>query len=181
MSAVAQVQPASAAVPSGREIRIEGKIAYVPLTRGRTAVIDAEDVPLVEGFFWQGKLSRHNVYAIRFEQHGQKRKLVCMHRAIAGAPDGTLVDHINGNGLDNRRANLRLATNAENTRNQRRNRRNTSGYKGVTWHKATGKWRAQIQVNGRRKHLGCFDRSVEAYSAYCEAALRFHGEHARTA
>lgn len=170
---------APAEMPGAREIRVEGDLAYVPLTRGRTAIIDAADVPLVDGVLWTCRATRHNFYAVRLVQDGSKRKLICMHRLIMNAPPSMLVDHINADSLDNRRSNLRLATNTENTRNQRRNIRNTSGLKGVSWQNSNRKWRAQIKVNGQRKYLGSFARPEDAHRAYCEAAALYHGDYAR--
>lgn len=170
---------APAEMPRSREIRIEGDVAFVPLTRGKTAMIDAADVPLVDGVLWVCRATRHNFYAVRLVQDGLKRRLICMHRLIMNAPPHMLVDHINADSLDNRRSNLRLATNTENTRNQRRSIRNTSGLKGVSWHKNNRKWGASIKVNGRKKYLGSFDRPEDAHRAYREAAALYHGDYAR--
>lgn len=88
------------------------------------------------------------------------------------------IDHINGRRDDNRLCNLRLATRSENTRNAKRRSDNTSGFKGVGFHKAQGKWRARIKIDGRRKDLGRFDTPEEAHAAYCKAAAELHGEFA---
>ena len=88
------------------------------------------------------------------------------------------IDHINGNGLDNRIANLREATNAQNQQNKLRASNNRSGFKGVRFHTQTGKYRAQITRNGKTAHLGLFDCPKEAHKAYCEAADDLHGEFA---
>lgn len=85
----------------------------------------------------------------------------------------------NLNPFDCRRTNLRLATKAQCCQNRRRNSRNTSGYKGVSFYKRDQKWQAQIQVNGRKIHLGLFDEPEFAYAAYCRAAEQYHGEFAR--
>jgi len=100
-----------------------------------------------------------------------------MHRVIL--PDAEEVDHINGNGLDNRRANLRPATGIENRRNRRRSRKNTSGYAGVSWDKVNRKWYAYITADGRMRALGRFDTAEEAALARDRAALELHGEFAR--
>ena len=164
-----------------RPIRIEGNVAYIPLTQGYEAIIDAADVALVGGFNWHANAQSHTVYAVRFEQRGGKRAMVRLHRAILGAPVGMNGDHVDGDGLNNRRSNLRLATKTENNRNARRSVRNTSGFKGVSWDKPRRKWRADIKVSGRSKHVGYFDTPKAAHAAYCEAATRLHGEFARTA
>src|ERR1043165_3940616 len=87
-----------------------------------------------------------------------------------------LVDHIDGNGLNNRRSNLRLATYAQSSMNRGRNIKNSSGYKGVDL--KDGKWRAEIQVSRKKVYLGRFSTPEEAYAAYCEAAKKYHGEFA---
>lgn len=104
------------------------------------------------------------------------------HRLIWLIATGTWpaehIDHINGDKTDNRVENLREATNAENMQNRAAPRNNTSGYKGVSWHKRDRKWRAKIQVDGKRRYLGHFDTPEEAHAAYCEAAREHHGEFA---
>jgi len=91
------------------------------------------------------------------------------------------VDHVDGNGLDNRRSNLRLATASQNQCNQRRSSANSSGFKGVTWCRKGKRWKARIKVNKVLKHLGTFTSPEAAYAAYCAASERFHGEFGRTA
>jgi hypothetical protein len=88
------------------------------------------------------------------------------------------VDHINGDGLDNQRCNLRLATHSENLRNRGYTKKNTSRYKGVTWYKPYKKWRAQIKTDHKMKNLGYFDIPEEAAEAYNEAAKKYHGSFA---
>jgi hypothetical protein len=101
-----------------------------------------------------------------------------MHRLLLNPPEGVEVDHINGNTLDNRRANLRICTHAENSRNRRGRSNSKSGVKGVTPY--PGGWRATINVNGKNVHLGCFTNIDDAAEAYDEAATRYYGEFART-
>jgi hypothetical protein len=88
------------------------------------------------------------------------------------------VDHINGDGLDNRWSNLRKATNTQNQQNAGRNLANTVGYKGVCFAKCTKKYQASIRLNGKLIYLGQFMTPEEAYAAYCDAARKFHGEFA---
>ncbi len=89
------------------------------------------------------------------------------------------VDHINRDSLDNRRKNLRLATNVQNGQNRSKQRNNTSGYKGVSWDKARGRWRAFIQVGGTHKTLGRFDEMHDAVKARRDAEILYFGEFAR--
>lgn len=91
------------------------------------------------------------------------------------------IDHIDGNGTNNAIANLREATRSENMQNRRLHSNNTSGMRGVMWHKATGKWLAKIQANGKPKHLGLFDSQGAAHEAYVNAAKELHGVFARAA
>ena len=102
-----------------------------------------------------------------------------MHRAIMGEPKELDVDHRDGDGLNNRRANLRVATVLENQFNARRRKDNASGFKGVSWHRAAGKWYAHISLNRKRFHLGTFDTPEAAHAAYAAASAAFHGEFGR--
>lgn len=89
-----------------------------------------------------------------------------------------IVDHMDNNGLNNRRSNLRLATYSQNAANRRRNKGKADGYKGVYWCKGKAKWRAKICVNQRDIHIGYYDTPDDAHSAYCAAAVKYHGEFA---
>jgi hypothetical protein len=102
-----------------------------------------------------------------------------LHRVISNAPDGLKSDHISGNKLDNRKCNLRLANNHQNSANVGIYRNNTSGRKGVSWITKTSKWNARIVVNKKRIHLGDFDDLEEAANAYEQAAEKYFGEFKR--
>lgn len=161
-----------------RPIRVEGNIAYVPLSRGHEAIIDADDVPLVSWRNWHAVCKGQRVYAqTNTRKDGLAQKTVMMHQVIAGYK---LTDHRNGNGLDNRRVNLREATITQNNRNSRKPTNNTSGVKGVTWDKQRCKWRAIISVDNRLLHLGYFGSLDDAASAYAGASSNYHGEFGRT-
>lgn len=171
-----------------RPIRVEGNIAYVPLTQGYQAIIDAADVPLVEGFNWHVLVERRrdqsvkSIYAVRnFVPDEGKRRSAYMHRFLMPLPKGLQVDHIDGDGLNNRRANLRSATNSQNQHNQRLRYGNTSGIKGVSWMKRDRRWKAEIRVDGRRQYLGYFTDPNEAAAAYADASAKLHGQFGRTA
>lgn len=102
-----------------------------------------------------------------------------LHRFLLNARPDEQVDHINGNGLDNRRINLRLCSNEQNQYNRPVPSNNSSGYKGVSFHKHTKKWRATIGYEGKHKHIGYFDSVEEAAKAYDSAAIELYGEFAR--
>jgi len=151
-------------------IRVDGNIAYVPLTKGFEAIIDACDAVNVEGYRWWAMTNkRHNkVYAAgRIEINGV-HALIFMHRFLLNAPHGLDVDHKNGDGLDNRRENIRLATRSQNMHNKKMQHNNTSGFKGVHWHKTHKKWCANIKVGDNRKFLGGFDRIEDAAWPVCD-------------
>ena len=163
-----------------RQIIVEGSIAYVPLTQGLVAVIDAEHAHLVEGENWFACRNRNAFYACRNSPtKGGKRGRIYMHRVLLEAPDGLYADHIDGDGLNNRSRNLRLATLTENSRNRRTCSANTSGFKGVRWDKRKAKWLSRIWAEGKRAHLGYFDTPEEAHAAYCAASEEYHGEFGR--
>ncbi len=165
-----------------RPIRIEGNIAYVPLTQGREAVIDADDVPLVAGWNWHVMALSHSAYAARREARPDgKWRTVYMHRTIVGAVAAPTVDHRDGDGLNNRRVNLRPATASENQHNQRLSSANTSGFKGVTWLRDRSRWRANIKINGKSRYLGTFTDIESAAAAYAAASEALHKEFGRIA
>lgn len=152
----------------------------IQLTRGYVATVDNVDADLA-AFKWCVNISSSRTP----KAYGVRRiadKHMFMHRAIAERmlchplTSNDEIDHINGNTLDCRRKNLRLATRRENSRNIPRPITNTSGFKGVV--KATNgdKWQAQIRVDGKLKYLGLFITPEEAHAAYCEAGRKYFGE-----
>lgn len=162
-----------------RPIVVHGDVAHVHLTRGFISIIDAADAPLIEGHNWTANVLMGKLYAGRTER-GVTRRLVLMHRLIIGAQTGVQVDHKDGDGLNNRRSNLRLATYEQNMRNKGLTAANTSGLKGVHQIKSSGRWRSIIRIGGgKRVSLGVFPTKEEAYIAYAEAAVRYHGDFAR--
>jgi hypothetical protein len=149
----------------------------IPLTQGLVALIDEADAAMALARKWYAGRSGRTFYAQRTDLAADGSRLtVRLHTFLTG---WRYVDHINGNGLDNRRANLREAEHRQNLMNQRRPRHNTSGFKGVTLNKRTGKWEAQILPQGRHIRLGSFEDPEEAARAYDAAALLHFGEFAR--
>jgi len=169
-----------------RNIRVCGDIAYVPLTKGYEAIISACDVQLVASKNWfvniqvrkNGTIS--NAYAVRMvASECGGRKMEFMHRVISKTPTGMYCDHIDGNGLNNLRENLRNVTHVQNMMNQKIASNNRTGVKGVSRVAATGKWKAQIAVGGSMKYLGVFETIQEAARAYEIASKKFHGDFGR--
>lgn len=162
-----------------RAIQIDGDIAYVPLTKGYIATIDADDVHLVDGWNWYAKVANHTVYAVRSERRDGRMRAVYLHRVIlnlTGPLDG---DHIDCNGLNNRRCNLRSVTRSQNLCN-RRATKSEGRLRGASWHRQRGKWLARISVDGRQVCLGYFDTEQAAHEAYVSASALYHGEYGRT-
>ena len=165
-----------------RPIRIDGKIAYVPLSGGYEAIIDASDAEFVGKWNWSAWVGTHSVYATRTDKNADgKAVTVRLHRALLGEPCGMQVDHIDRNGLNNTRRNLRVATRSQNMSNQRTRSDSNSGVKGVAWHKSAQKWIVRIRVNGKRHHIGLFETIESASAAYAKASAELHGEFGRVA
>ena len=140
------------------------------------ALVEASDYARVAKHVWRRS---SDGYAVRSETSNGTKRTVYLHRVVAGTPPGWVTDHINGDRLDNRRANLRTATPAQNAANSR-DRPRRSGLRGVYWHGQARRWVSQISVNGRLRHLGLFDDPEDAARAYDVAARDAWGPYART-
>ena len=146
----------------------------IPLTQGKVAIVDDEDYKYLSQFKWCAHKVYNIFYAVRNIREDGKQKTLQMHTAILGRKDGFECDHINGNGLDNRRSNLRLVTHRQNEQN--RHKKKTSKYPGIYWNKQNKKWEALIRINGKRIHLGLFNDEYKAYLAYCKAVKEMTGQ-----
>lgn len=139
----------------------------IPLTLGQTAVVDAVDRSLVERFSWHARPRRdgRGFYAVNA---GGTR----MHRLLLGVWDKRVVDHIDGDGLNNRRANLRIGSQSQNCVN----RRTTPGAHLRGTRPKRGKWQAYIKLDGKQRSLGYFETEAAAHAAYLREAARLHGD-----
>lgn len=147
----------------------------IPLTKGQEAIVDDADYPRLSGRSWcltNGYPSRRKTVSTN------RSKIEYLHREIMQPPEGLVVDHINGDKLDNRRSNLRICTQAQNMVNWD-NRRGSSAYRGVSWDGVRNCWKAQIQVNGKNSFIGRYKTESAAASAYNEKAKELFGEFAR--
>lgn len=153
----------------------------IKLTQGKVAIADEADLPILARYRWCANWNGRRWYAVTaLWKRDKKTKLERMHRILLQPPSGVDVDHINGNGLDNRRSNLRLASRSQNNANKPKYKRDaTSKYKGVRRTvNIANPWGAEIKVNGRNLHLGKFPTEEAAALAYNDAALEHFGEFA---
>lgn len=163
---------------SPRKKQGKDEMREIPLTKGKAAIVDDADYEQLSQRRWRLLApKRGGEYAL-----GQARGVtMAMHRVIACPPPGMEVDHINGNGLDNRRGNLRVCTKSGNQRNQRvQSRAKTSAFKGVSGMRGRTRWVACIKLGGRDTYLGSFGNEVDAALAYDAVAREHFGEFART-
>lgn len=157
----------------------------IQLTQGQVAIISPEDADLANLKWYAAFHNKYSEGGAYLAQQKQQGKTKYLHRAVLTRMLGRellskeQVDHINGDPLDNRRVNLRLATSAQNTANRSRHKNNKTGLKGVCFFRRDKKYVAHICVDGKRIHLGVFLTPEEAHAAYCEAAKELHGEFAR--
>lgn len=152
----------------------------LPLPCGRTFLIDAADYEWVSRYRWHSSGRRRNYVATRVPGTGERIKL---HRLLLGAPAGREGDHIDGDGLNNTRANLRIATSSENNANRKRGRRSFSGFRGVYFiqqdYPLARPWRAQISIGNKSRFLGYFGSAEAAAAAYDAAARKAFGQFAQ--
>ncbi|NDZ93286.1 hypothetical protein G3I13_01740 [Streptomyces sp. SID6673] len=154
-------------------------IVYIPLSKGRYAIIDAVDSDVLDDLWYLGR----GGYAVRMDERvlGKQQWL---HKLILSRVLGRtlisseFVDHRNRNRLDNRRENLRIATRAQNNANRKSSHRSTSQYLGVYWHTRQKRWAATLRTSSTQIHIGYFDNEAEAAWMYDQWAVEIHGEFA---
>jgi len=156
----------------------------LPLSQNKFAIVDPDDYDRLSKYKWCVSKTRHTNYAMR-RTKGKRikgsrvgRKVIMMHRCIMNAPPHLVVDHINHNGLDNRKLNLRLCTRAQNNRNRRPFCLNGSGYKNVSWDKYRKRFLASIRCKGKYYNLGRFKSEIKAARAYDKKARELFGDFA---
>jgi len=151
----------------------------IQLTQGQVALVDDEDYEWLNSFKWYAHKIGNTFYAARHIRVNGKQKHQHMHQLIMGDnPLKLMIDHRDGNGLNNQRSNLRFCTHQENQMNQRPRKNSSSVYKGVCWFKRDHKWMAQIRIYGKLIYLGCFDHEEDAAKAYDEVVIKHFGEFA---
>jgi hypothetical protein len=149
----------------------------IQISKGLYTVVDDEDFERLNHFKWYAKPNFKTVYAernIRFLNGEQRQKKMLMHHDILTLPNGMQTDHIDGNGLNNQKSNLRLVTNRENSQNK--HTKKSSRFPGVCWYKDSKKWVSRININGVKKYLGLFVSEEEAAIAYRVAERVLCGE-----
>lgn len=155
----------------------ENATCLIPLSQGKYALVDAEDYPKLARHKWSATRGKTTFYALR---HVGRNKKIMMHRDVMNPPDNLLVDHIDHNGLNNTKNNLRLATYHQNNVNRIKTRTNkcSSKYKGVSLHKRDKLYHASICCNGKKYKLGSFKNETDAAKAYDKKARKLFCEFA---
>jgi len=152
----------------------------IPLGEGRFTIVDQKDFYWLNNFHWTVTGNDEHIYAVRnVIKSGAKTTALRLHREIMNSPKGLIVDHKNNNTLDNRRANLRVATHSQNNFNCRKRKNTSSRFIGVSFDKHKTVWTAYISFHRERIWLGCFKTEIDAAKAHDQAAKKYHGEFAR--
>lgn len=147
------------------------------LTQGYFTILDDEDYEKLRWFTWRIYRKNYKGSWLCYVGRREKGKMELMHRIILQPEPGLVVDHINGNGLDNRRSNIRICTQSQNMKNRKVTRRSNSGYHGVR--RCRGRWLASIKIDGRNTRIGWFDDPMQAAKAFDDSATKHFGQYAR--
>jgi hypothetical protein len=160
------------------EFRIEGDVVWIKLTQGKETCIDLADWPEVQKYRWHAHKQAGKFYVWSdLPRVNGKKSVIRLHRIITQS-DKADIDHKDGDGLNNRRYNLRPGTHAQNMMNGGIRSNNTSGFKGVSWDRVRCKWGVRIKADGRYRNIGRFTSIIDAAKAYNAAAVAFFGEFA---
>lgn len=154
----------------------------IQLTRGKVALVDDEDFHRFNKFKWNASNHSRNGNNLSYAQRSiigkdGKKYNIYLHRIILRPYNGLVIDHINGNSLDNRKCNLRECKTGENSMNMKKPATNTSGYKGVSWDKRSNKWSVKISLNNKTINIGTYKDIKDANDAYINASKKYHGKY----
>ena len=152
----------------------------IPLNKGKFTIVDDEDWGEISKYKWSVEKGPYTCYAVRAIYSNGKWTTMRLHRQLLNAKAGEEVDHIDHNGLNNTRNNLRACTRSQNHGNQRLRKNCSSQFKGVCWHKVARKWVAYIMLNSNQMHLGLYVDEIVAAKVYDKAAIKYFGEFAHT-
>lgn len=156
----------------------------IKLTFDCLALVDDEDYESLQGHNWKlwRRHKKKKLYAGAYTTVDGKRKAIAMHAFIMNAKKGDIIDHVDGDGLNNTRANLRFCNQSGNSANRLMSSNNTSGYKGVAFHKRrkSNQWEARTKLNKKQIHIGYFSNPEDAARAYDAKAIELFGEFAKT-
>ena len=153
----------------------------IRLSNGKAVLVDDDDYDELNKYNWHMGTGCKTKYAARHgKKHLGERSYIPMHRQILNVPNDLETDHIDMNGLNNQKSNLRVCTKSQNAMNRGKpNIKTSSKFKGVSWKEKIRKWQAYIKVEQKWKHLGVFKNQIDAAVAYNQAAIKYHGEFAR--
>ena len=143
------------------------------------ALVDDSDFKMLSRYSWCILQQKHTSYAVAGIKRNDKWTMIRMHRLLMNEPKGLQVDHIDGNGLNNQRSNIRLCTNTQNLYNKKVHKNCKSGFKGVRWHDEAKKWQTRVTIDGKQKSIGYFFCLVKAAKVYDNAAREYYGKFAR--
>lgn len=148
------------------------------LSSGIICQVDDEDLERLNSHRWFVIKKKHTCYAVAFKKVDGKTVSTTMHRLLTAAKDGELVDHMDRNGLNNKKSNLRICNISENSTNRKKKAGTSSNYRGVSYAKKNKAWFVFISKNKKKKFIGAFKDEEQAARAYDREAKILHGQFA---